>query len=83
MAGRAILTYFHPFMAAELKDNFSLEFALKDGMIPLIISANSPEKSLSTYISLYLKEEVKEEALVRDIGAFSRFLEAISFSHGR
>ena len=30
----------------------------------------------------YLKEEVKEEGLVRDIGAFARFLEAISFSHG-
>jgi predicted AAA+ superfamily ATPase len=34
-----------------------------------------------TYISLYLKEEVQEEGLVRNLGDFARFLEKISFSH--
>jgi hypothetical protein len=29
-----------------------------------------------------LKEEVQMEGLVRNIGNFARFLEAISFSHG-
>jgi len=69
-------------MAAELGTNFSLDAALRNGLIPLIVSANAPGKTLATYITLYLKEEVKEEGLVRDIGAFARFLEAISFSHG-
>ena len=82
LAGRALLTHFHPFMAAELGTDFSLDTALKNGLIPLIVSANTPDKTLATYIALYLKEEVKEEGLVRDIGAFARFLEAISFSHG-
>jgi uncharacterized protein len=82
MAGRALLTYFHPFMAAELGADFSLETALKVGLLPLIVSAKTPDKSLAAYIALYLKEEVKEEGLVREIGAFARFLEAISFSHG-
>ncbi len=82
LAGRALLTHFHPFMAAELGKIFSLDAALKNGLIPLIVSAKSPEKTMATYIALYLKEEVKEEGLVRDIGAFARFLEAISFSHG-
>ena len=82
LAGRAILTHFHPFMAAELGTNFSLDTALRDGLIPLIVSAKEPNKTLATYIALYLKEEVKEEGLVRDIGVFARFLEAISFSHG-
>jgi predicted AAA+ superfamily ATPase len=82
LAGRALLTHFHPFMAAELGPNFSLDAALRNGLIPLIVSANAPGKTLATYITLYLKEEVKEEGLVRDIGAFARFLEAISFSHG-
>jgi uncharacterized protein len=82
LAGRAILTNFHPFMASELEADFSLEVALKNGLIPLILSANEPDKTMATYITLYLKEEVKEEGLVRDIGTFARFLEAISFSHG-
>ncbi len=37
---------------------------------------------LRRYASLYLREEVQAEALVRDIGAFARFLESISFSQG-
>ncbi len=82
LAGRALLTHFHPFMAAELGTGFSLDTALRDGLIPLIVSANEPGRTLATYITLYLKEEVKEEGLVRDVGAFARFLETISFSHG-
>ncbi|RLC04075.1 MAG: ATP-binding protein [Deltaproteobacteria bacterium] len=82
LAGRALLTHFHPFMAAELGTDFSLDTVLRNGLIPLVFSARSPDKTLATYIALYLKEEVKEEGLVRDIGAFARFLEAISFSHG-
>jgi predicted AAA+ superfamily ATPase len=82
LAGRAILTHFHPFMAAELGDEFSLDSALKTGMVPLIVSSKSPAKTLLSYISLYLKEEVKEESLVRNVGNFARFLESISFSHG-
>jgi len=65
-------------MAAELGTDFSLDAALRNGLIPLIVSANAPGKTLATYITLYLKEE----GLVRDIGAFARFLEAIGFSHG-
>ena len=82
LGGRALLTHFHPFMAAELGADFSLDAALKNGLIPLVVSAYEPEKTLAAYIALYLKEEVKEEGLVRDIGTFARFLETISFSHG-
>ena len=82
LAGRALLSHFHPFMATELGSDFSLDTALTNGLIPLILSAKAPGKTLATYIALYMKEEVKEEGLVREIGAFARFLEAISFSHG-
>lgn len=82
LAGRSLLTHFHPFMAVELGEKFFLDRALKTGLIPLIVSANNPANTLATYIALYIKEEIKEEGLVRDIGAFARFLEAISFSHG-
>ena len=70
LAGRALLTRFHPFLAAEMGADFSLDAALGNGLIPLIVSARKPDKTLAAYLSLYLKEEVKEEALVRDIGTF-------------
>lgn len=82
LAGRALLTHFHPFIASELNEDFSLDTALKFGLIPLVVSSDTPGKTLEAYIALYLKEEVKEEGLVRDIGAFARFLETVSFSHG-
>ena len=82
LAGRAVVKTMHPFMAAELGNLFSLEDALTIGLIPLVLGAPSPKETVSAYVALYLKEEVQMEGLVRNIGAFSRFLEAISFSHG-
>lgn len=82
LAGRALLKTMHPFMAAELGSDFHLASALKFGMLPLVLNSVNPEDVLKTYIALYLKEEVQMEGLVRNIGNFSRFLEAISFSHG-
>lgn len=82
LAGRAVVKTMHPFMAAELADAFSLEEALNTGMVPLVMDAASPKEAISAYVALYLREEVQMEGLVRNIGAFSRFLEAVSFSHG-
>ncbi|MEA1922925.1 MAG: ATP-binding protein [Pseudomonadota bacterium] len=82
LAGRAIVKTMHPFMAAELGDTFSLVKSLQIGLVPLITNALSPQETLDSYVALYLKEEVQMEGVVRNIGAFSRFLEAASFSHG-
>lgn len=82
LAGRAVERRMHPFMASELKNQFSMKKALKTGMIPLIWEAEDPKDVLKTYISLYIKEEVQNESFVRDMSAFGRFLEAISFSQG-
>ncbi|HEC15967.1 MAG TPA: ATP-binding protein [Sedimenticola sp.] len=82
LAGRAIVRTMHPFMAAELGASFSLDRALRIGMVPLVTDSPAPEDTLASYIALYLKEEVQVEGLVRNIGSFSRFLEAVSFSHG-
>lgn len=82
LAGRLTELHMHPFMAAELGSGFDLQRALEIGLVPLVWSAIEPENTLRAYASLYLREEVQAEALVRDVGAFARFLEAISFSHG-
>lgn len=82
LGGRALLKTMHPFMAAELGHQFSLSNALTTGMVPLIVNATNPAEALKAYASLYIREEVQMEGLVRNIGDFSRFLEAASFSHG-
>lgn len=82
LAGRALIRNLHPFMASELGGKFVLEKALEYGLVPLVMNAKDPEGTLASYVSLYLKEEVQAEGLVRNIGSFARFLEAISFSHG-
>jgi predicted AAA+ superfamily ATPase len=81
LGGRARLCQMGPFIASELKEQFSLEKALKTGLIPLIWNSSSPEGRLRDYLSLYLREEIQAESLVRQIGDFSRFLEIASFSH--
>lgn len=81
LAGRAIMTTCHPFMAAELGDTFSLEMALTQGLIPLVLAAKDRRAVLRTYLELYLREEIQMEGFVRNLDAFSRFLEAASFSH--
>lgn len=82
LAGRAVVKSMHPFMASELKKDFSVSTALQTGLVPLIVDSLTPKETLNAYISLYLKEEVQMEGLVRNIGSFNRFLESISFSHG-
>lgn len=81
LAGRVLLRNLHPFMAAEVSDIFSLEDSLNIGLLPIVLDSKEPEEVLQAYISLYLQEEVRIEGLVRKLGGFSRFLEAISFSH--
>lgn len=81
LGGRALLRQMGPFLASELGEKFSLEKALKIGMIPLIWQSTDSAERIRDYIHLYLKEEVQAEGLVRQIGDFSRFLEVASFSH--
>ncbi|MCP5104441.1 MAG: ATP-binding protein, partial [bacterium] len=82
LAGRAVLRAMHPFMAAELGEDFDLSQSLVTGLVPVVFFAGNPGESLKAYIELYIKEEVMAEGLIRNFGDFSRFLEAISFSHG-
>jgi len=82
LGGRALVRSLHPFIASELKDKFDLKKALHAGLVPLVVSAKNPKDTLNAYITLYMKEEIQMEGLVRNIGNFARFLEAISFSHG-
>ena len=82
LAGRAVVQYCHPLLASEMGGDFRLEDALVKGMIPLIVSSKTWKRTLASYMALYIREEIQFEGLVRNLPAFARFLEAISFSHG-
>ena len=81
LGGRAAHRTLHPFMAAELP-RFDLAQALRLGLLPLVLGASDPQSVLDAYVSLYLDQEVQAEGLTRNMGGFSRFLEAASFCHG-
>lgn len=82
LGGRALLRQMGPFLAGELKGNFSLEKALQVGLIPLVWESPDPLEKVRNYVAVYLKEEVQAEGLVRQVGDFARFMEVASFSHG-
>ena len=80
LAGRALTKYMHPLVAAELGSDFSVMRAIKFGCLPSVYTVDNPAAYLKSYITTYLKEEVQQEGLTRNLAAFSRCLEALSFS---
>lgn len=81
LGGRAYPVYLFPFVSAELPD-FNLQHAIDFGMLPPHYLAKNPKRRLSAYIDVYLKEEIKEEALVRNLSGFQRFLEVAALTDG-
>lgn len=83
LGGRAVRCTMHPFLACELGARFDLGQALRLGLVPGIVMAPEPQRALQAYVGLYMREEVKAEGLVRNLAAFGRFLEAMSFAQAQ
>jgi predicted AAA+ superfamily ATPase len=81
LGGRAWRFEMFPLVSAELK-NIELLRALNHGLIPSHYLEDRYQKSLRAYTIDYLKEEVFAEGLTRNIPAFSRFFDAMGYSHG-
>lgn len=81
LGGRAWRYEMHPLVSAEVSD-LNLLKALNRGMIPAHYLQEEFRKSLRAYVQDYLKEEVFDEGLSRNIPAFSRFFDAMGYSHG-
>jgi len=80
LAGRARTLTMHPFTPRELGKAFDLQRAIKFGMLPTVWTQTDAGPYLRGYVGTYLREEVQQEALVRNIASFNRFLEAASYS---
>ena len=81
LGGRALPIYLYPLVSAEIPD-FDIDRAVNYGTIPPHYLARNPWRLLAAYIDVYLKEEIKEEALVRNLDAFQRFLEVAALTDG-
>jgi len=82
LAGRALTYSFHQLTAIELVKDFNLAHSLKFGQLPCVYTEKDPKAYLESYVETYLREEIQQEGLTRNLSAFSRFLEAASFSQG-
>jgi len=82
LAGRALSYSMHPLTATELGKDFKLDHSLKYGQLPSVYVESQPKQYLESYVRTYLEQEVQQEGLTRNLSAFTRFLEAASFSQG-
>ena len=84
LGGRAVRNVLYPLVSAEV-DNFDVVKAANSGMLPthyLSTSDRQLEKRMQAYISVYLKEEIAAEALVRKLASFNRFMEVAALTDG-
>jgi predicted AAA+ superfamily ATPase len=70
-----------PLVSLEIGD-LDLLRALNRGLVPAHYLGPGYRRSLDAYVVDYLKEEVFDEGLTRNVAAFSRFFEAMAYSHG-
>lgn len=86
LPGRVVVCRMDPIMLPELPLPLrSIEELLIFGSLPGILSIkqkDDKEIDLQSYVTTYLEEEIRAEALVRQIGAFSRFLELAASESG-
>ncbi|MBI4365683.1 MAG: ATP-binding protein [Deltaproteobacteria bacterium] len=84
LPGRVILEYLDPLTVMELGDAFDLDRILQVGSLPgVYLHRETGQDILGTYATVYLREEIQAEALTREIGSYSRFLDVAAVASGQ
>lgn len=81
LGGRAIRKHLYPFVSAEIP-GFNLIKACNNGMLPRHYLVENATNRLHAYVGDYLQQEIKAEALTRNLNTFSRFMEIAALSNG-
>ena len=82
LGGRALRYELRGLTAGELGAAFDLTRMLNHGYLPRVYQAARPRQRLDAYVADYLRQEVAAEGLVRNLPAFSSFLDAAALSDG-
>lgn len=82
LGGRALSARMHPLVSRELGFK-RFEETLLWGSLPGILDSATRKEDLKSYVGTYLQEEIRAEGLVRNLGAFSRFLEVAALCSGQ
>jgi predicted AAA+ superfamily ATPase len=82
LGGRARVAKLFPLTTLEIPD-FDLTRYLAVGGLPPIYLSQDPFEDLIAYVDTYLNEEVEQEARVRNLGNFSRFLKSAALSNSQ
>lgn len=80
LGGRALRYELFGLIAKEIGQEFDLVKMLNQGYLPRHYLAKNSKRMIQGYITDYLKEEIAEEGLVRNLPVFSKFLTAAAFS---
>lgn len=81
LAGRAWKAELFPLTYGEIPE-FKLDAYLRFGGLPQVVNSKMPEEELNAYVDAYLTEEIRAEGFVRNLPAFSRFLNTAAFANG-
>ncbi|MXY77583.1 MAG: ATP-binding protein [Acidimicrobiia bacterium] len=82
LGGRALRYDLRGLTAGEIGEAFDLDRVLNHGYLPRMYQSARPGRLLDAYIGDYLRQEVAAEGLVRNLPAFSDFLDAAALSDG-
>ena len=80
LGGRALRYELRGLTAGELGADFDLDRILNHGYLPRMYESSRPRRMLDAYVADYLREEIAAEGLVRNLPAFSDFLDAAALS---
>ena len=84
LPGRVLFEWLDPLLLGEIGSQFDLERTLCVGALPgVYFDLEEGTQILSSYVEIYLREEIRAEALVRNLGGFARFLDIIALGSGQ
>ncbi len=85
LPGRVLSFQLSPLSLLELQDEWDERRAMQLGTLPGVYlnpAAAEAKRLLQSYTTIYLREEIMAEALVRQMDGFFRFIQAAAFESG-
>jgi len=87
LAGRVVNRRFFPLTASELGTDFHVETVLRFGCLPAVHAETGGDAAradiLEAYAENYLTQEIRQEALVKRLDSFTRFLEVAALANAQ